>query len=58
MRRLAREALAAYGLPDARLRLLQHFHNTTYRVDAAGERYALRITRTGVHIDRIASAFT
>src|SRR6188472_1199940 len=49
MRRLARSALAAYGLQDARLRLLQHEHNTTFRVDEGGERFVLRITRTGVH---------
>ena len=49
MRRLARSALAAYEIEDARLRLLQHEHNTTFRVDAGGERFVLRVTRTGVH---------
>jgi Ser/Thr protein kinase RdoA (MazF antagonist) len=49
LRRLARTALAAYGLEDAPLRLLQHEHNTTYRVDAPGGRCVLRIARPGVH---------
>jgi Ser/Thr protein kinase RdoA (MazF antagonist) len=49
LRRRARTALAAYGLADAPLRLLQHEHNTTYRVDAAGGPFVLRIARPGVH---------
>ncbi len=42
-------ALARYDLEDARLTLLQHEQNTTFRVDARGGRYLLRITRPGVH---------
>ncbi|MFC4426769.1 phosphotransferase enzyme family protein [Deinococcus navajonensis] len=44
LRPTAHEALRAYGLQDARLRLLNHGFNTIFRVDtAAGERYALRL---------------
>ena len=51
MRRLAaaaRSALAAWDLEDARLRLVQHFHNTVFKVD--GE-YALRVARPGYQSD-------
>src|SRR5713226_9817562 len=60
LRRLAQTALAAYELKAARLTPLQHFLNTTFRVDVpshalklhgdGGEkflRYALRISRSG-----------
>src|SRR5689334_8273934 len=48
MRNVASTALAAYDLPVARLRLLKHRHNTTFRVDAVdGQRYVLRIHRAG-----------
>ncbi len=43
LRTLAREALAAYGLADAHLRLLSNEWNCTFRVDAPSGRYALRI---------------
>jgi Ser/Thr protein kinase RdoA (MazF antagonist) len=48
LRRLGRAALAAYGL-DGRLTLQRHEHNTTFRVDAPGGPYLLRINRPGVH---------
>lgn len=48
LRRLAEIALAAYDLPTARLILLKHRHNTTFRVDTVdGQRYVLRIHRAG-----------
>jgi Ser/Thr protein kinase RdoA (MazF antagonist) len=48
LRHLAAVALAAYDLPPARLTLLRHLFNTTFRVDTAdGHRYVLRIHRSG-----------
>jgi Ser/Thr protein kinase RdoA (MazF antagonist) len=46
MRRLAQTALAAYALREAELTPIQHFLNTTFRIDvpAIRERYALRIS--------------
>ncbi len=49
LRRLGQSALASYGLEGARLRPLRHEHNTTFRVDANGGPYVLRINRPGVH---------
>lgn len=49
LRRLGHAALASYGLAPASLTLLRHEHNTTFRVDADGGPYVLRINRTGVH---------
>jgi Ser/Thr protein kinase RdoA (MazF antagonist) len=49
LRRLGRTALAAYGLDGARMTPLRHEHNTTFRVDARGGPYVLRINRPGVH---------
>ena len=49
LRRVGRAALAAYGLEDARLRLLSRQHNTTFRVEARGGPYVLRISRPQVH---------
>jgi Ser/Thr protein kinase RdoA (MazF antagonist) len=49
LRRLARAALARYDLGpgEARLTLLAHMENTTFRVDAdGGARYMLRVHRT------------
>jgi Ser/Thr protein kinase RdoA (MazF antagonist) len=47
-RALAVAALTAYDLPPARLTLIHHRGNTTFRVDTAtGARYALRIHRFG-----------
>jgi Ser/Thr protein kinase RdoA (MazF antagonist) len=46
MRELAEVALAPYDLPSARLTLIAHLWNTTFRVDADdGARYMLRINR-------------
>ena len=46
--RLARVALAEYGVAAARLRPLRHEYNTTVRVDTAdGARYTLRIRPPG-----------
>jgi Ser/Thr protein kinase RdoA (MazF antagonist) len=49
LRRVGRAALAAYGLEDARLTLLSHQYNTTFRVEAPGGPYVLRISRPQVH---------
>ena len=52
MRRLraaADRVLAAYGLDEAVLRLVNHDFNATYRVDHEGERYALRINTNSPH---------
>ena len=49
LRRLGRAALAGYGIHDARLSLLRHEQNTTFRVDAHGGPYVLRINRPVVH---------
>ena len=45
LRRLAEEAVRRFGLRDAQLRPVQHWLNTTYQVNAEGQRYALRIQR-------------
>ncbi len=52
MRRLAEVALTAYDLGEVRLTPLQHFFNTTFRIDTCspwgkGERYVIRIHRPG-----------
>ena len=52
LRRLAHAALGRFGVRDARLRLLRHEHNTTFRVDAPGGPYLLRLNRSGVHDER------
>ena len=49
LRRLGHTALAAYGLDGARLTLLRHEYNTTFRVEAPGGPYVLRINRPQVH---------
>ena len=49
LRRLGHAALAGYGLEAESLTLLRHEHNTTFRVEADGGPYLLRINRTGVH---------
>jgi Ser/Thr protein kinase RdoA (MazF antagonist) len=49
LRRLGQTALAGYGVESARLTPLRHEHNTTFKVDAAGGRYVLRVNRPGVH---------
>lgn len=44
MRRLAQDALAAYTVPVARMTLLKHVYNTTFRITTpSGEQYVLRI---------------
>lgn len=51
LRMLAENALAHYELPPVRLTLLRHRFNTTFRVDTArGERYVLRINRSGMPV--------
>jgi len=50
--RLAREALAAYGLePDCDVRLINVSENWTYRIDepGGGRTFALRVHRPGYH---------
>jgi len=49
LRDLARAALVDYGVGDARLTLLRHEHNTTFRVDGGEAASVLRINRPGVH---------
>ena len=57
-RRLAFGALEALGFADARLRLLMDGYNITFRVDAGGERYALRVTRPGPTLAHVQSELT
>jgi Ser/Thr protein kinase RdoA (MazF antagonist) len=47
LRRLGREALRGYGLESARMGLLNHGENATFRVERGGERWVLRIHREG-----------
>jgi Ser/Thr protein kinase RdoA (MazF antagonist) len=47
LRALGRRALASFGVDQARITMLRHETNTTFRVDAAGDRYVLRISRAG-----------
>jgi Ser/Thr protein kinase RdoA (MazF antagonist) len=50
LRRLAYKALREYTLPQPRLALLKHEHNTTFHVRTAdGERFVLRIHRPEQH---------
>lgn len=49
MRRVARAALARFGLPDRPLGLLGHAENTTFRVEHGGERFMLRVHRLKYH---------
>jgi Ser/Thr protein kinase RdoA (MazF antagonist) len=50
LRRLAENALAGYDLPPARLTLIAHLYNTTFRVDTdTGQCFMLRIHRAGTH---------
>jgi Ser/Thr protein kinase RdoA (MazF antagonist) len=49
LRRLANAALTRYGLSTSRLATLRHEHNTTFRIDAQGGTYVLRINRPGVY---------
>lgn len=52
---LARSALVALGRPRARLRLLLDGYNTTWRVDDADGRFALRLTRPGPSVEHVAA---
>ena len=49
MRRLAQSALVAYAIGEVQLTPIQHFLNTTFRVDVPThkERYVLRISGAG-----------
>jgi Ser/Thr protein kinase RdoA (MazF antagonist) len=71
LRLLAVAALAKYGLQDARIRLVQHGENTSFRIDARGlrsdrvpeevyaNRYLLRVHRPGYQTaDTITSELT
>jgi len=49
LRCVGRTALSSYGFEDARLTLLRYEQNTTFRVDAHGGPYVLRINRPQVH---------
>jgi Ser/Thr protein kinase RdoA (MazF antagonist) len=49
LRGLARTALREFGIDARSLAVLRHEHNTTFRVDADGGPYVLRINRPGVH---------
>lgn len=49
MRRVARAALARFGLPALPLALLGHAENTTFRVEHGGERFMLRVHRLKYH---------
>jgi Ser/Thr protein kinase RdoA (MazF antagonist) len=49
LRRLGRNALTRFGVDDARLTLQGHEQNTTFRVDARGGPYLLRMNRPGLH---------
>jgi Ser/Thr protein kinase RdoA (MazF antagonist) len=44
--------LRQFGIDNARLTVLRHEHNTTFRVDTAVGRYVLRLNRIGVHDER------
>jgi Ser/Thr protein kinase RdoA (MazF antagonist) len=50
LQRMAVAVLPAFGLAPVRMVPLQHFGNTTYRIDAAdGSRYVLRVQRPNLH---------
>jgi Ser/Thr protein kinase RdoA (MazF antagonist) len=53
LRRLGRAALANYGIEEARLTLLRHEHNTTFRVDSRRGPYLLRVNRPGAYTPEI-----
>ena len=56
MRRAGRAALDGYGITDPTLRVIQHDFNSTFRVDADGERHALRISmNSGRTADEVAA---
>ena len=49
LRRLACTALGVFGIEGARMTLLRHQDNTTFRVQTGGGAYVLRINRPQVH---------
>jgi Ser/Thr protein kinase RdoA (MazF antagonist) len=49
MRRIAVAALGDYDLPDPRLTFVAHGENTTFRVDAGGDRFLARVHRPNRH---------
>ena len=49
LHRLGLSALSGFGLGPARLTPLRHEQNTTFKVEADGGPYVLRISRPGVH---------
>jgi Ser/Thr protein kinase RdoA (MazF antagonist) len=50
LKRMAEAALPAFGVEAARVVPLQHFGNTTYRIEATdGSRYVLRVQRPNLH---------
>ena len=52
LRRIAAVMLGRFGIDNARLTVLRHEHNTTFRVDTAAGRHILRLSRIGVHDER------
>jgi Ser/Thr protein kinase RdoA (MazF antagonist) len=53
LERVAISALARYEFaPDATLSLINLSENATYRVDSAGERFAMRVHREGYHSEK------
>jgi Ser/Thr protein kinase RdoA (MazF antagonist) len=48
LRRLGRTALTSFGVEAARLTLLRHEANTTFRAESEGETFVLRINRPNV----------
>ena len=53
LQRLAEAALAFYDLPpEAKVTMVNLSENATYRVDAGGRRWALRVHREGYHSKR------
>lgn len=53
LERVAKSALAQYPFaPDATLSLINLSENATYRIDSAGERFAMRVHREGYHSER------
>ena len=55
LHRMAAFALGRFDYEGAQLRLLRHEHNTTFRVDSAGQRFVRRISRPGMR-DRVTIA--
>ncbi|MGZ3658545.1 MAG: phosphotransferase enzyme family protein [Bdellovibrionota bacterium] len=49
LRKLARQALPLFPLRAPTLHFINHGENTTFRVEAGGKRYLLRIHRAGYH---------